>query len=54
MMRKTNVRGPSPEEKAKKSLGQKLNRPSKPPPPPPNEPSSKNTKGRLAKSREQS
>jgi hypothetical protein len=31
-MKKPNVRGPSPAEKAKKSLGQKLNRPPKPPP----------------------
>jgi hypothetical protein len=33
-MKKSNVRGPSPADKAKKSLGQKLNRPPKPPPSP--------------------
>ena len=31
-MKKPEVRGPSPSEKARKSLGQKLNRPQKPPP----------------------
>lgn len=33
-MKKPEVRGPSPSEKAKQSLGAKLNRPSKSPPSP--------------------
>ncbi|HEY1583149.1 MAG TPA: hypothetical protein VGF73_08625 [Chthoniobacterales bacterium] len=33
-MKKPQARGPTPAEKAKKSLGQKLNRPPKPPPTP--------------------
>ncbi len=33
-MREPKARGPSPSEKAKKSLGEKLNRPPKPPPTP--------------------
>jgi len=33
-MKKTEARGPTASEKAKKALGQKLNRPSKPPPSP--------------------
>jgi hypothetical protein len=33
-MKKPDARGPSPGQKAKKALGQKLNRPSKPPPSP--------------------
>lgn len=33
-MKKPEVHGPSPSEKAKRSLGAKLNRPSKPPPSP--------------------
>lgn len=32
-IRKPNVRGPAPSEKAQKALGEKLNRPAKPPPP---------------------
>jgi hypothetical protein len=42
-MKKPDARGPSPSEKARKALGEKLNRPSKPPPapddlPPPSRP----------------
>jgi hypothetical protein len=33
-MKKPDVRGPSPAEKARKALGEKLNRPPKPPPTP--------------------
>ncbi|HEY2713140.1 MAG TPA: hypothetical protein VGI60_11550 [Chthoniobacterales bacterium] len=33
-MKKSNVRGPAPAEKARKALGEKLNLPSKPPPSP--------------------
>ena len=33
-MKKPEARGPTPSEKARKALGQKLNRPSKPPPSP--------------------
>jgi hypothetical protein len=34
VMKKPEARGPSSSEKARKSLGQKLNRPPKPPPTP--------------------
>jgi hypothetical protein len=33
-MKKPEARGPKPSEKAKKALGEKLNRPPKPPPTP--------------------
>ncbi len=33
-MKKPQARGPSPAAKAKKALGEKLNRPAKPPPTP--------------------
>ena len=41
-MKKPDVRGPTPGEKAQKSLGKKLNRPAKPPPTMPGRKAEKN------------
>lgn len=41
-MQKPKARGPSPSEKAQKSLGKKLNRPAKPPPTMPGRKAEKN------------
>ena len=41
-MEKPNARGPTPGEKARKALGNKLNRPAKPPPTMPGKKTNKN------------